>query len=65
MIHKIYNLPLLPVSNTGDEPGEYGVSIEYHEGQEKNPEMARYYAMRMVEKYGLQPPKGTDEYEKF
>lgn len=28
----IYDLPALPVLNTGDEPGEYGVSIEYHEG---------------------------------
>jgi hypothetical protein len=35
----IYTLPSLMVLNTGDEPGEYGVSIEYHEGQETNPEM--------------------------
>ncbi|MGB9743189.1 MAG: hypothetical protein ACPLW9_00505 [Minisyncoccales bacterium] len=35
----IYDLPSLPVLNTGDEPGEYGVSLEYHEGQETNPEM--------------------------
>lgn len=35
----IYTLPSLPVLNTGDEPAEYGVSIEYHEGQEMNPEM--------------------------
>jgi len=35
----IYNLTALPVLNTGDEPGEYGVSVEYHEGQETNPEM--------------------------
>lgn len=28
----IYDLPVLPVLNTGDEPGEYGVSVEYHEG---------------------------------
>jgi hypothetical protein len=27
----IYNLPPLPVLNTGDEPGEYGVSVEYQE----------------------------------
>jgi len=27
----IYDLPILPVLNTGDEPGEYGVSIEYQE----------------------------------
>jgi hypothetical protein len=41
----IYTLPSLTVLNTGDEPGEYGVSIEYHEGQETNPKM------------GLKPPK--------
>jgi hypothetical protein len=35
----IYVLPSLPVLNTGDEPGDYGVSIEYHEGQETNPQM--------------------------
>lgn len=35
----IYDLPQLPVLNTGDEPGEYTVSIQYHEGQETNPEM--------------------------
>lgn len=35
----IYDLPALSVLNTGDEPGEYGASIEYHEGQEQNPEM--------------------------
>ena len=28
----IYDLPVLPVLNTGDEPGQYEVSIEYHEG---------------------------------
>lgn len=35
----IYTLPVLPVLNTGDEPGEYGVSIEYHEGQETRADM--------------------------
>ncbi len=35
----IYDLPSLPVLNTGDEPSDYGVSIEYHEKQEENPEM--------------------------
>ncbi len=29
----IYNLPSLPVFNTGDEPGNYGVSVEYHQDQ--------------------------------
>jgi len=29
----IYDLPSLPVFNTGDEPGNYGVSIEYHQDQ--------------------------------
>jgi hypothetical protein len=28
----IYNLPSLPVINTGDEPGEYGTSVAYLEG---------------------------------
>lgn len=36
---KIYNLPSLPVLNTGDEPGEYGVSVQYFEGQEKRDDM--------------------------
>ena len=35
----IYTLPSLSVVNTGDEPGEYGVSIEYHEGQEQRADM--------------------------
>lgn len=34
-----YELPALPVLNTGDEPGTYEVSIEYHENQpERKPE---------------------------
>jgi hypothetical protein len=37
----IYILPSLPVMNTGDEPGEYGVSIEYHEGQEARADMGQ------------------------
>jgi len=28
----VYDLPALPVLNTGDEPGDYGVSVEYLEG---------------------------------
>lgn len=28
-----YDLPSIPVLNTGDEPGNYEMSIEYHEGQ--------------------------------
>jgi len=36
---EIYDLPALPVLNTGDEPSEYGVSIEYHEGQEEREDM--------------------------
>ncbi len=35
----IYDLPYLPVLNTGDEAGKYETSIEYHEGQEQNPKM--------------------------
>ncbi len=30
---QIYELPPLPVLNTGDEPAEYGISIEYHQDQ--------------------------------
>lgn len=29
----IYDLPSIPVLNTGDVPGNYEMSIEYHEGQ--------------------------------
>jgi len=29
----IYELPSLPVLNTGDESSDYGVSIEYHQDQ--------------------------------
>lgn len=47
----IYDLPALPVLNTGDEPGEYGASIEYHEGQETNLEM------------GFKPPKEWFNFE--
>jgi hypothetical protein len=36
---EIYNLPALTVLNTGDESSEYGVSIEYHEGQEARADM--------------------------
>jgi hypothetical protein len=28
----IHELPALPVINTGDEPADYGVSVEFHEG---------------------------------
>ncbi len=29
----IYELPSVPVLNTGDEPAEYGMSVEYHQDQ--------------------------------
>jgi len=55
----IYTLPSLVVLNTGDEPGEYGVSIEYHEGQETNPEMglkpAKEWLSFEPEKFHLEP----------
>jgi hypothetical protein len=35
----IYDLPALPVLNTGDEPSDYKVTIEYHEGQETRDDM--------------------------
>jgi hypothetical protein len=55
----IYTLPSLMVLNTGDEPGEYGVSIEYHEGQETNPEMglkpAKEWLSFEPKKFHLEP----------
>jgi hypothetical protein len=55
----IYTLPSLPVLNTGDEPGEYSISIEYHEGQEQNPEMGlkpqREWFSFEPEKFYLEP----------
>jgi hypothetical protein len=55
----IYTLPSLMVLNTGDEPGEYGVSIEYHEGQETNPQMglkpAKEWLSFEPEKFHLEP----------
>lgn len=35
----IYNLPVLPVLNTGDEPADYEMSVQYHEGQEARDDM--------------------------
>lgn len=35
----IYSLPNLPVLNTGDEPSNYHVIIQYHQNQETNPNM--------------------------
>lgn len=35
----IYDLPAIPVLNTGDEPGEYEISVQYHEGQETRTDM--------------------------
>jgi hypothetical protein len=35
----IYDLPSVPVLNTGDEPADYHVTAQYHEGQETNPAM--------------------------
>ena len=37
----IYDLPAIPVLNTGDEPAEYQFSVQYHEGQETNPDMGQ------------------------
>ncbi len=42
----IYDLPSVPVLNTGDEPADYKFSVQYHEGQETNPAM------------GLKPAEG-------
>ncbi|PJA83132.1 MAG: hypothetical protein CO146_01730 [Candidatus Nealsonbacteria bacterium CG_4_9_14_3_um_filter_37_29] len=35
----IYDLPAIPVINTGDESSEYLFSIQYHEGQEQRNDM--------------------------
>lgn len=48
---KIYLLPTLVVSNTGTEPSWYEPGIEYHEGQETNPDM------------GLKPPREWFSFE--
>lgn len=40
----IYTFPPIIVINTGDEPAEYTTSVQYHSGQETNPDM------------GLKPP---------
>ena len=34
-----YNLPFFPVLNTGDEPSNYGVSVDYHEKDKDHPQM--------------------------
>jgi len=55
----IYDLPSLSVMNTGDEPGNYGVSIEYHEGQEARSDMglkpSREWFNFEPEKFYLEP----------
>ena len=35
----IYDLPSLPVLNTGDEPSDYAVGIDYFQDQETKPDM--------------------------
>lgn len=35
----IYDLPTIPVLNTGDEPSDYKFTLEYHEGQEGREDM--------------------------
>lgn len=37
----IYDLPAVPVLNTGDEPAEYQFSVQYHEGQETREDMGQ------------------------
>jgi len=55
----IYTLPSLSVVNTGDEPAEYGASIEYHEGQETRADMglkpAKEWLSFEPEKFHLEP----------
>src|SRR6056297_3651664 len=56
---KIYNLPSVPVLNTGDEASKYEVSIEYHQNQQEKEEMGLKPAENWVsfspESFHLQP----------
>lgn len=55
----IYTLPSLSILNTGDEPGEYEASIQYHEGQETKQGMGLKPAQEWFEfepsKFHLEP----------
>ncbi len=50
----IYDLPTVMIINTGDETSEYGVSIQYHEGQ---PELkpAKEWFSFSPDKFNLEP----------
>lgn len=52
----IYDLPTLPVLNTGDESGQYEVTVEYHEGV---PQMrpAREWFHFEPQSFSLEPGK--------
>jgi len=53
----IYQLPLITVINTGNEPAEYGVSVAYHQDQlELRPE-STWFSFSPV-KFHLEPGKG-------
>jgi P pilus assembly chaperone PapD len=53
----IYQLPLLTVLNTGDEPSDYEVSITYHEKQPENMPPQNWFIFS-PQKFSLEPAKG-------
>ena len=50
----IYNLPSLSVLNTGDEPGNYGVSVEYHQDQPQRMPSREWFSFE-PESFYLEP----------
>lgn len=50
----IYELPALPVLNTGDEPGEYGVSVEFQEDAPELRPSREWFAFEPAN-FSLQP----------
>jgi len=50
----IYKLPALSVMNTGDEPGQYAVSIAYHEKQPELKPKEEWFSYS-PDSFGLQP----------
>lgn len=57
----IYDLPAVPVLNTGDEPADYQFSVQYHEGQETRSDMglkpAKEWFTFTPQSFSLEPGK--------
>jgi len=57
----IYDLPVITVLNTGDEPADYQVSVQYLTGQENNPDMGQRPASNWFtftpQSFSLEPGK--------